>query len=140
MWVSGYVVRDPSRIVSNYRAQGSLDDQLERDGIVGISGIDTRAVTRRLRDAGAMRGGVFSGEDAALGLDEQLAIVRAGAEMAGRNLSGEVSTSQGYVVPATAESIGSLAVLDLGVKTTKRRHHTGRHRGPRRHKKFFSGE
>ncbi len=118
VWVSGYVVRDPSRIVSNYRAQGSLDDQLERDGIVGISGIDTRAVTRRLRDAGAMRGGVFSGEDAALGLDEQLAIVRAGAEMAGRNLSGEVSTSQGYVVPATAESIGSLAVLDLGVKTS----------------------
>jgi carbamoyl-phosphate synthase small subunit len=118
VWVSGYVVRDPSRIVSNHRAQGSLDDQLVRDGIVGISGIDTRAVTRRLRDAGAMRGGVFSGEDATLGLEEQLAIVRAGAEMTGRNLSGEVSTSEGYLVPATTGSIGSLAVLDLGVKTS----------------------
>src|ERR1051326_9160698 len=57
VWVAGYVVRDPSRIVSNFRADGSLDDQLQRDGIVGISGIDTRAVTRRLRDAGVMRGG-----------------------------------------------------------------------------------
>ncbi len=118
IWVSGYVVRDPSRVVSNYRADGSLDDQLVRDGIVGISGIDTRAVTRRLRDAGAMRGGVFSGPDAALSPDEQLAIVRAGEQMSGRNLSAEVSTTDGYVVPATAERIGNLAVLDLGVKTS----------------------
>ena len=118
VWVSGYVVRDPSRIVSNHRATGSLDDQLVRDGIVGISGIDTRAVTRRLRDAGSMRGGVFSGPDAELSLAEQLAIVRAGAAMAGRNLSAEVSTIEGYVVPASAASIGRVAVLDLGVKTS----------------------
>ena len=118
IWVAGYVVRDPSRIVSNYRATGSLDDQLVADGIVGISGIDTRAVTRRLRDAGAMRGGVFSGMDAALSPEEQLHIVRGGAEMAGLNLSAEVSTVEGYVVPATAERIGNVAVLDLGVKTS----------------------
>ncbi len=118
IWVSGYVVRDPSRIVSNHRADGSLDDQLVRDGIVGISGIDTRAVTRRLRDAGAMRGGVFSGPDATLSADEQLAIVTSGEQMAGRNLSAEVSTVDGYVVPATADRIGNLAVLDLGVKTS----------------------
>jgi carbamoyl-phosphate synthase small subunit len=118
IWVSGYVVRDPSRIVSNYRATGSLDDQLVADGIVGISGIDTRAVTRRLRDAGAMRGGVFSGADAALTLDAQLELVRGGAEMTGLNLSAEVSTVDGYVVPATTESIGRVAVLDLGVKTS----------------------
>jgi carbamoyl-phosphate synthase small subunit len=118
IWVSGYVVRDPSRVVSNHRADGSLDDQLVRDGIVGISGIDTRAVTRRLRDAGAMRGGVFSGPDAALSPDEQLAIVTSGEQMSGRNLSAEVSTTDGYVVPATAERIGNLAVLDLGVKTS----------------------
>lgn len=118
IWVSGYVVRDPSRVVSNHRADGSLDDQLIHDGIVGISGIDTRAVTRRLRDAGAMRGGVFSGEDAALTADEQLAIVTSGAQMTGRNLSAEVSTVDGYVVPASAASIGTLAVLDLGVKTS----------------------
>ncbi|MEP6481172.1 MAG: glutamine-hydrolyzing carbamoyl-phosphate synthase small subunit [Rhodoglobus sp.] len=116
IWVSGYVVRDPSRVVSNYRATGSLDDQLVADGVVGISGIDTRAVTRRLRDAGSMRGGVFSGLDAAISADEQLEIVREGAQMAGRNLSAEVSTVDGYVVPATSESIGRVAVLDLGVK------------------------
>ncbi|MGV8882137.1 MAG: glutamine-hydrolyzing carbamoyl-phosphate synthase small subunit [Rhodoglobus sp.] len=118
IWVSGYVVRDPSRIVSNFRADGSLDDDLVKQNVVGISGIDTRAVTRRLRDAGAMRGGVFSGTDAALSDDEQLALVRTGAEMSGRNLSAEVSTQDGYVISATTERIGNLAVLDLGVKTS----------------------
>jgi carbamoyl-phosphate synthase small subunit len=118
IWVSGYVVRDPSRVVSNYRADGSLEDSLVADGVVGISGIDTRAVTRRIRDAGAMRGGVFSGADAALDESEQLALVRGGAEMAGQNLSAEVSTADGYVIPATGERLGALAVLDLGVKTS----------------------
>ncbi|CAN5357339.1 glutamine-hydrolyzing carbamoyl-phosphate synthase small subunit [soil metagenome] len=118
IWVSGYVVRDPSRIVSNHRATGSLDDQLVADGIVGISGIDTRAVTRRLRDAGVMRGGVFSGDDATLPEADQLQIVRAATEMSGRNLSAEVSTVDGYVIPAEGDSIGNAAVLDLGVKTS----------------------
>jgi len=118
IWVSGYVVRDPSRIVSNFRADGTLDDDLVKQNVVGISGIDTRAVTRRLRDAGAMRGGVFSGADASLSEDEQLALVRTGAEMSGRNLSAEVSTQDGYVISATTERIGNLAVLDLGVKTS----------------------
>ena len=118
IWVAGYVVRDPSRIVSNYRADGSLDDALVAQGVVGISGIDTRAVTRRLRDAGAMRGGVFSGVDAALTEAEQLELVRGAAQMAGQSLSAAVSTVDGYVVPATSESIGRLAVLDLGVKTS----------------------
>lgn len=118
IWVSGYVVRDPSRVVSNHRANGSLDDQLVSQGVVGISGIDTRAVTRRLRDAGSMRGGVFSGTDAVLTLDEQLEIVRSAAGMAGQNLSSAVSTVDGYVIPATTQSIGRVAVLDLGVKTS----------------------
>ena len=116
IWVSGYVVRDPSRVVSNYRSQRSLDDDLVAQGVVGISGIDTRAVTRRLRDAGSMRGGVFSGSD--LSADEQLALVQAGAQMAGQNLSGQVSTSDPYVVAAVGERLGNLAVLDLGVKTS----------------------
>jgi carbamoyl-phosphate synthase small subunit len=118
IWVSGYVVRDPSRVVSNHRADGSLDDALVEQSVVGISGIDTRAVTRRLRDAGAMRGGVFSGADADLADDEQLALVRGAAEMSGRSLSAEVSTTDGYVISATTDSIGALAVLDLGVKTS----------------------
>ena len=116
IWVSGYVVRDPSRVVSNYRSQRSLDDDLVAQGIVGISGIDTRAVTRRLRDAGAMRGGVFSGSE--LTPDEQLAMVQGGAQMAGQNLSSEVSTSEPYVIAAEGEKLGNLAVLDLGVKTS----------------------
>jgi carbamoyl-phosphate synthase small subunit len=117
IWVSGYVVRDPSRVVSNFRARRSLDDELVENEIVGISGIDTRAVTRRLRDAGAMRAGVFSGSDAALGADEQLAIVRSGREMTGLNLSAEVSVASATVTPASGdERLGNLAVLDLGVK------------------------
>ncbi len=122
VWVSGYVVRDPSRVVSNYRADGSLDDLLVTQAVVGISGIDTRAVTRRLRDTGSMRGGVFSGADAALEPEDQLALVRAGDQMAGRNLSSMVSTSDGYVIPAVGDSLGALAVLDLGVKTSTLTH------------------
>jgi len=117
VWVAGYAVRDASRIVSNHRATGSLDEELERLGIVGIAGIDTRAVTRRLRDTGSMRGGIFSGEAADLGAEEQLRIVRESEAMAGRNLSAEVSTAEPYVLPATGgERLGVLAVMDLGVK------------------------
>jgi carbamoyl-phosphate synthase small subunit len=116
LWVSGFVVRDPSRIVSNFRSTRSLDEDLVSSNIVGISGIDTRAVTRRLRDAGAMRAGIFSGADARLSLDEQLTVVREAVPMSGLNLSGSVSTVNGYVVAATTPSIGRLVVLDLGVK------------------------
>ncbi|WP_425460932.1 glutamine-hydrolyzing carbamoyl-phosphate synthase small subunit [Lacisediminihabitans profunda] len=122
VWVAGFVVRDPSRIVSNYRANGSLDDQLVEQGVVGISGVDTRAVTRRLRDAGAMRSGIFSGAEAALGAAEQLAIVRAGAQMQGLNLSARVSVTEPKTLLATSERIGSVAVLDLGVKDSTLRY------------------
>lgn len=116
IWVAGYVVRDPSRVVSNWRSENSLDEALEADGIVGISGIDTRAVTRRIRSEGSMRGGVFSGEAAGLDPEEQLRIVREAPQMAGQNLSAHVSVAAVEVTPATGERIGNLAVLDLGVK------------------------
>ena len=116
IWVAGYIVRDPSRVVSNWRADESLDDALVADGIVGISGIDTRAVTRHIRSAGSMRGGIFSGDAAAIDPEEQVRIVRDAPQMAGRNLSAEVSVAAVEVTKATAERIGNLAVLDLGVK------------------------
>lgn len=116
IWVSGYIVRDPSRVVSNWRADESLDDALVNDGVVGISGIDTRAVTRHIRSAGSMRGAIFSGDAAAIEPDEQLRLVREAPEMAGRNLSAQVSVASAEVTAARGERIGNLAVLDLGVK------------------------
>ena len=116
IWVEGFIVRDPARIVSNHRAEGTLDDALVAGGIVGISGIDTRAVTRRLRDAGVMRGGIFSGAEAGLDPAEQLRLVTESELMSGRSLSAEVSTAETYVLPAWGEAIGRVAVLDLGVK------------------------
>ncbi|KJL46345.1 Carbamoyl-phosphate synthase small chain [Microbacterium hydrocarbonoxydans] len=116
IWVAGYIVRDPSRVVSNWRANASLDEILVQDGIVGISGIDTRSITRHIRSAGSMRGGIFSGEAAALDADEQLRIVREAPEMAGQNLSAQVSVEVATVTTAIGDKIGNLAVLDLGVK------------------------
>jgi carbamoyl-phosphate synthase small subunit len=116
IWVAGYIVRDPSRVVSNWRANSSLDDVLVQDGIVGISGIDTRAITRHIRSAGSMRGGIFSGADAALDAEEQLRIVREAPQMAGQNLSAEVSVDAVTITTALGERVGNLAVLDLGVK------------------------
>ncbi|WP_173924134.1 glutamine-hydrolyzing carbamoyl-phosphate synthase small subunit [Agromyces sp. Marseille-P2726] len=118
IWVAGFVVRDPSRVVSNFRSQRPLDDDLEAEGIVGISGIDTRAVTRHIRSAGAMRAGIFSGDAWNLTHGEQLELVLGGEQMAGRNLSGAVSTTERYTLPAEGERVGSVAVLDLGVKTS----------------------
>ncbi len=126
IWVAGLVVRDPSRTVSSFRATGSLDEELTAQGVVGMSGIDTRAVTRRLRSVGVMRAGVFSGPDAALEPAEQLALVLAGEEMVGLNLSARVSTPELYRLPAEGERIGSVAVLDLGVKTSTLRYLTAR--------------
>ncbi len=116
IWVSGYIVRDPSRVVSNWRADESLDDALVADGVVGISGIDTRAVTRHIRSAGSMRGGIFSGDAAGLDAAEQQRLVTEAPQMAGLNLSAAVSVASVEVTEATGERIGNLAVLDLGVK------------------------
>ena len=116
IWVSGYIVRDPSRVVSNWRANASLDETLVRDGIVGISGIDTRSITRHIRSAGSMRGGIFSGADAAIDAEEQLRLVQQAPEMSGQNLSAQVSVEVTTVTTALGERIGNLAVLDLGVK------------------------
>jgi carbamoyl-phosphate synthase small subunit len=118
IWVAGYAVRDASRIVSNFRAERSLDNDLDHEGIVGIQGIDTRAVTRHIRSKGSMRAGIFSGAAAAEPAEVQLSQVLEADQMAGKNLSAQVSTQEEYVVPAVGEKFGSVAILDLGVKTS----------------------
>lgn len=115
IWVSGYVVRDPARVPSNWRAKRSLDEELVAQGVVGISGIDTRALTRHLRERGSMRAGVFSGE--AIATDaELLARVQAQPHMKGASLYEEVATKEAYVVPAVGEKRFTVAAIDLGIK------------------------
>jgi len=82
-WVSGYVVRDPARMPSSWRSRRSLEAELRAQSVVGISGVDTRALTRHLRERGAMRVGIFSGDAARLGAEEQLSAVRAVPDMVG---------------------------------------------------------
>ncbi|MGR6969213.1 glutamine-hydrolyzing carbamoyl-phosphate synthase small subunit [Streptomyces cynarae] len=115
IWVAGYVVRDPARKPSNWRAKRSLDDELRAQGVVGISGIDTRALTRHLRERGAMRVGIFSG-DALPDEGTMLAEVRQAPEMKGADLSAEVATTEPYVVPAIGEKKFTVAAVDLGIK------------------------
>ncbi len=117
IWVAGYVVRDPSRISSNWRATGDLAQALAAQGIVGISGIDTRALTRHLRERGAMRVGIFTGEFANKADAELVAEVMASPGMVGASLTEDVSTNQAYVVPAIGEKLFTVAAIDLGIKT-----------------------
>ena len=116
IWVAGYVVRDPSRIVSNFRSENSLDDELGKYGVVGISGIDTRALTRHLRTAGAMRAGIFSGPAADASEQELLERVRGGLKMQGLSLSDTVTTPEPYFAPGIGERVGKVAIVDLGIK------------------------
>lgn len=118
IWVSGFIVREPSRVVSNFRSQRSLDDDLTLQGVVGLAGVDTRAITRHIRSHGAMRAGIFSGADSRATEREQLDAVLAAPSMSGRNLSDLVSTATSYVVPAVGVSLGTVAIVDLGVKSS----------------------
>jgi carbamoyl-phosphate synthase small subunit len=131
IWVSGYVVRDPARRVSSWRAQHSLGDELAGQGIVGISDVDTRALTRRLREEGVMRAGIFSGDDLVRGgyprpVEELVAEVQASPQMAGADLAREVSTNEAYTVEPKGEwlannpgqaPVATVVAVDLGIKT-----------------------
>jgi carbamoyl-phosphate synthase small subunit len=114
IWVSGYVVRDPARVPSSWRSRRGLDDELRDQGVVGISGIDTRALTRHLRERGAMRVGISTTETDPEALLQR---VQGSAEMAGAELADEVTTSQTYVVPAVGEKRFTVAAVDLGLKS-----------------------
>lgn len=114
--MAGYVVRDPARMPSNWRSRRTLDEELTRQGVVGISGIDTRALTRHLRERGAMRVGIFSGDRALTDGAALLAAVQASPQMKGADLSAEVATKEPYVVPAIGEKKFTVAAIDLGIK------------------------
>ncbi|MDM7831205.1 glutamine-hydrolyzing carbamoyl-phosphate synthase small subunit [Cellulomonas edaphi] len=129
IWVAGYVVRDPARRASNWRSTRTLDDDLRAQGVVGISGIDTRALTRHLRERGVMRAGVFSGDALVRsdgerrGTHELVAEVLAAPQMVGADLAGEVSTDAAYVVDALGADgapleppVAVVAAIDLGIK------------------------
>ncbi|TRW83160.1 glutamine-hydrolyzing carbamoyl-phosphate synthase small subunit [Mycolicibacterium sp. 018/SC-01/001] len=125
IWVAGYAVRDPSPRASNWRATGTLDDELRRQGIVGIAGIDTRAVVRHLRSRGSMKAGVFSGA-ALADTEELLARVRGQDAMLGADLAGEVSTTDRYVVEPAGAQRFTVVALDLGIKTNTPRNFSQR--------------
>jgi carbamoyl-phosphate synthase small subunit len=115
IWVSGFVVRNPSPVVSNWRASGSLENELKNQNVVGIQGIDTRALTRHLRDRGAMRVGIFSGAE--LSREEMVIEVRKVDQMSGSFLVKDVSTHSSYVVPSITPERFHVVALDLGIKS-----------------------
>ena len=115
IWVAGYAVRDPSRRPSSWRATGTLQGELVAQGVVGISGIDTRAVVRHLRERGSLRAGIFSG-DALAPVDELVHQVVGQPMMLGADLAGQVSTPSPYVVEPVGGARFTVAALDLGIK------------------------
>ncbi len=116
IWVAGYAVREAGLRPSNWRSRGSLEAQLVEQGVVGICDIDTRALTRHLRERGAMRVGIFSGPAADARPEQLLERVHAAPQMAGADLAREVSTDTAYVVPAVGERRFVVAAIDLGIK------------------------
>jgi carbamoyl-phosphate synthase small subunit len=114
IWVAGFVVRNPSTITSNWRSEKDLEAELIDQGIVGIQGIDTRALTRHLRDRGAMRVGIFSDVD--ISREEMVIEVRKTEAMSGAYLSADVSTAQPYIVAAVGVKKFTVAAIDLGIK------------------------
>ena len=117
-WVEGFVVREASRIASNFRSTESLDDYLKRHGIVGIEHIDTRALVRHIRDKGAMRSGISTVDlDPKSLLDKVLST----PEMQNRELASAVTVDDNYDYPATNAEKFHIVAYDFGVKTNSLR-------------------
>jgi carbamoyl-phosphate synthase small subunit len=122
IWVAGYAVRDAARRASNWRATGTLEADLIAGGIVAIAGLDTRALTRRLRERGVMRAGIFSGAALADGAGRPLAVadlvagVLNSPPMAGADLAKEVSAAAGYWVEPDGPARATVVAVDLGIK------------------------
>ena len=116
IWVSGFVVRDPALRPSSWRSTGSLEDELERQGVVGVCEIDTRALTRHLRERGSMKVGIFSGDVADTPLERLIDRVVSQPAMEGSALAAEVSADEPYVVRPEGTPRYRVAALDLGIK------------------------
>jgi len=116
IWVAGYVVRDPARRPSSWRSLRPLEEELAAQDVVGIRGVDTRALTRHLRERGAMRAGI--GPDPAAVLAEVLSA----PGMAGADLAREVTVSGVSVVPAVGSPRFRVAAVDLGMKASTPRY------------------
>lgn len=116
VWVRGYAVREASRISSNWRSEQGLEELLAAEEVVGIAGIDTRMITRILREHGAMRGGVFSGDELEAGTDALLQRVRSAPTMEGSGFLEEVTIAQPVLLEPEGEAIGTVAAVDLGIK------------------------
>lgn len=111
--VAGFIVREAARRASSWRAEGGLSEYLEGHGIVGISGVDTRALTRHIRDRGAMRGAVAPASESQ---DDLLTRILAHPKMEGLDLACGVSTTARYEVPAQDEEKFHVLSYDFGVK------------------------
>lgn len=117
-WVEGLVVREASRIASNFRSTMSLQDYLKTNNIIGIEHIDTRALVRHIRDKGAMRAGISTIETDAASLLER---VTASPEMANRELATSVTVDENYDYPAAGAERFHIVAYDFGVKTNSLR-------------------
>jgi len=111
--VNGFIVREASRVHSNWRSEGGLHRYLVEHGITGIADIDTRALTRHIRSEGAMRGAIAPLAEDQAGLLEQ---ILAQPLMEGLDLAGGVSTTEAYEVPAVGEERFRVLAYDFGVK------------------------
>jgi carbamoyl-phosphate synthase small subunit len=111
--VAGFVVREAARRPSSWRAQTDLRSALADADVVGMEDVDTRSLTRHIRDRGAMRAGLST---EVLDVDALLAQVKDSPGMVGADLAREVTTAQPYVVPADGERRFRVAALDFGIK------------------------
>ncbi len=114
-WVSGYVVREPARLASSWRATRDLDAYLRAEGVTGIAVRGTRLLTRRVRERGAMRAAISTVETSP---DKLLDRVLASPEMTGADLARVVSTPERYTVRPQGQARYRVVAVDLGIKAS----------------------
>jgi carbamoyl-phosphate synthase small subunit len=115
VWVSGYVVREPARVASSWRATRELDAYLRAEGVTGIAVRGTRLLTRRVREQGAMRAAISTTESDPARLLER---VLASPQMTGADLARVVSTPEPYIVRPPGQVRYRVVAVDLGIKAS----------------------